>query len=180
MIWGYIIIFIVLFPLALWNIATFVGLLRAKWVPFVPLNQKQLALVQKYVKLEENDCVVDLGCGDGRVLRLFENQGVRKVEGYEINFWAYLKAQVINSLVKSHARVIYKNFNKLNLEKYNVVFCYLLESCLSNLRQKFDKELKPGTKVISFAFPIKEWRKPEIICTNENKKNLNRIFIYHI
>jgi len=111
---------------------------------------------------------------------LFEKQGVRKLEGYEINFWAYLKAQVINSLVKSRSRVIYKNFNRINLEKYNVVFCYLLEDCLSSLRKKFDKELKPGTKVISFAFAIKEWGEPEIIYTNETNKNLSRIFIYHI
>jgi len=180
MISGLFILFIILLPITLWSVSTVVGLVRAKGVPYVPLSKFQLGLIQKSIKLKENDSVVDLGCGDGRVLRLFEKQGVKRLAGYEINFWAYLKSQIIAFLVKSKAKIFYKNFNQVSLEKYDVVFCYLLERCMSRLRKKFDQELKPGTTVISFAFPIKDWRESKIIYTNEHNKNLNRIFIYHI
>jgi len=179
MIWGYIIIALILLPITIWSLSTGIGLLLARGVPYVPLKRKQLDVIKKNIQLDKTDIVVDLGCGDSRVLRLFEKQGITNLTGFEINFWAYLKGFVVNSLLKSKAKMYYKNFFNENLSRYNVVFCYLLQGCLERLKSKFDKELRPGAIVISFAFPIKNWRDPEIIYT-DSKKNLNRIFIYHI
>lgn len=146
-----------------------IGLIRARGVPFVPLSKKQLKDIDKHIRLKSSDRVVDLGCGDARVLRMFEKQGVKNLSGYEVNFWAYLLAKMH---FKSKAKIYFKNFKKVDLSKYDVVFCYLLDYYLESLKDKFDKELKPGTKVISYAFQIKNWHKPEVI----DKK----IFIYTI
>ena len=176
---SWIAIFIVIVPVAIWSLGTFVGLIKAKGVPYVPLTRKQLMLLNKYVTLKPDDIVVDLGCGDGRVLRLFERQGVKDAVGYEINLWAFLKAKLVNFLGRSKTKIIFKSFDKVNLGSYNVIFCYLLERRLAQLKNKFDQELKPGTIIISFCFPINNWLVPQIIYTN-SKKNLNRIFIYKI
>jgi len=173
-------IFLVLAGLLVWSLSTLIGLIRSRGVPFVALNKKQLASIEKYIKLNPFDRLVDLGSGDGRVLRLFAKQGVKVLHGYDVNLWACLQAGVFNFIKGVKAKIYYKNFNQVNLKEYNIVFCYLLEGSLKRLRDKFDQELKPGTRIISYAFEIKDWRKPEIIYTNLGNKKLGRIFIYTI
>lgn len=157
-----------------------IGLIRARGVPFISLRKWQLDLIGKHIKLGPDDRVVDLGCGDGRVLRMFENQRVKDLAGYEVNLWAYLLAKIKNRFLKSKSKIYFKNFKKIDLSQYNVIFCYLLDYYMASLREKFDKELKPGAKVISYAFPIENWHKPEIIYTNEKNKKTGRIFVYKI
>lgn len=179
---GLAITIIVTLALAIWSISTLIGLFRARGVPFVSLTAKQLRAINSYVKLKQDDRLVDLGCGDGRVLRLFEKQGLKTVHGYEVNFWACLLGWAKNLLLGNKKNKIFcKNFRKVDLKNYNVVFCYLLEHYLKSLRDKFDQELKPGTKIISYGFEIKDWHQPtEIIYTNKDNKKLGRIFIYKI
>ena len=173
-------IFLILAVLLIWSVSTLIGLIRARGVPFVTLRKAQLKGIAKHIKLMESDRLVDLGCGDGRVLRLFASQGVKVLHGYEVNFWACLQARVFNLVRGVKTKIFFKNFNKADLKEYNIIFCYLLEGSLKRLREKFDKELKPGTKVISYAFEIKDWREPEIIYTDLVNKKLGRIFIYTI
>lgn len=175
------VILVILLILSLWSIGSLVALISARGVPFVPLNKKQLQAINKNIKLKAGDKVVDLGCGDGRVLRLFEKQGVQMAEGCEINLWACVLAWLKNWILKSKTKVYYKNFDKVDLAGYDVIFVYLLEGALKRLSKKLDAELKPGTRIISYAFEIKEWRRPqEIIYTKEDDKKSGRIFIYKI
>ena len=174
MIWiiiALIVCFVLSILILVYAISLIIGLIWARGVPFVPLSKKQLRAVDKNIKLKPNDKVVDLGCGDARVLRMFEKQGVKDLTGYEINFWAYLLAKIKNKLLKSKSKVYFKNFKKVDLSKYNVIFCYLLDNYVNSLKEKFDKELKPGTRIISYSFSIKNWHKPE---------KIERMFVYRI
>ena len=171
---------VVLIVVLVYGVSFLMGLILARGVPFVSLSRRQLRVVDEYIKLNPDNRVVDLGCGDGRVLRMFEKQGVKNLTGYEINFWAYLLAKIKNKILKSKAKICFKNFKKVDLSEYNIIFCYLLPGCVNFLKEKFDRELKPGTKIISYVFEIKNWHKPEIIYTNEKNKNLGKIFVYKI
>ena len=173
-----IVLCIVLIILFICLFSGIIGLIMARGVPFVSLTRRQLATVDRCIKLNSTDRVTDLGCGDARVLRMFEKQGVKNLTGYEINFWAYLLAKIKNKFHKSKAKIYFRNFKKNNLSEYNVIFCYLMPNYLNSLKNKFDQELKPGTKIISYAFQIKNWREPEIIYTNNKNNNLGRVFIY--
>lgn len=162
-------------------LSNIIALFFARGVPYVPLTKKQLLIVKNNIKISKTDKVVDLGCGDGRVVRLFEKMGVDNVSGYEINFVVFVLAKIKNYFRKSKSQIYCKNFNKIDLQDYNVIFCYLLEHYLAGMRDKFDQELKPGTIIISYAFEIKNWRKPiKIINPDKNKPGRNRIFIYEI
>jgi len=174
MIWIIIVLifsFVISILILVYALSLIIGLIWARGVPFVSLSKKQLRTVDKNIKLKPGDRVVDLGCGDARVLRMFEKQGVKDLTGYEINFWAYLLAKTKNKLLKSKSKVYFKNFKKVDLSEYNVIFCYLLDNYLNSLKEKFDKELKPGTKIISYSFSIKNWHKPE---------KIERMFVYRI
>lgn len=150
----------------------FIWLIFTRSVPFVPLSKKQLKTISANIKLNPKDKIVDLGCGDGRVLRMFEKYGAKDLTGYEVNFWIYLLARIKNTFSKSKARIYFKNFQRVNLSEYNIIFCYLSNYQMNSLKEKFDRELKLGTKIISYVFSIKNWRNPEIIS--------GKIFVYTI
>ncbi|MBT4722359.1 hypothetical protein HN958_02690 [Candidatus Falkowbacteria bacterium] len=156
-----------------------IGLIQSRGVPYVPLNKKQLNSIKKYVNLSQDDKLVDLGCGDGRVLRLFEKQGVKDLVGYEINFPVCCLAWFKNLVFRSKVKVYYKNFNKVDLSVYNKAFCYLLPKYLERMKDKLDKEMQ-GSTVISYGFKIKGWQPDDIIHTDKDNKQLGRIFIYKI
>ena len=151
-----------------------------KGVPYVPLKEKQLNNIFNNVNLHKDARIVDIGCGDGRVLRILEKDGYKNLYGYEINPWPYLIGKVKNLFSKSKTKIILKNFEKVSLGEYDVIFCYLLKSYLKRLRPKFEKELKPGTKIISYAFEIEGWQPERIIFSNKKNKKLGRTFIYEI
>ncbi len=175
-----IFLFILLSAALVYVFFLFIGLIWTKRVPFIPLTKKQLGAINKYIKLKSTDRVVDLGCGDGRVLRMFEKQGVKDLTGYEVNLGVYLLARIENKVLKSKSKIYPKNFKKVNLSEYNIVFCYLSNYCVNSLKEKFDKELRPGTKIISYVFKAKDWHNPEIIYTNKKNKKLGKIFVYRI
>lgn len=158
---------------------TLIGLITARGVPFVPLSRKHLETLGRYIKLNPDDRIVDLGCGNGRVLRMFEKQGVKNLTGYEVNFLAYLLAKFKNKISKSQAKIYFKNFKNVDLSEYNVIFCYLFPGCINSLKEKFNRELKLGAKIISCAFEIKNWRKPEVIYLDDKNKK-EKLFVYRI
>jgi len=158
-----------------------IALFLAKGVPFVPLNKQQLERIKKNLKISniKDKKIVDLGSGDGRVLRLFEQMGAEDIVGYEINWWAHIKAKILNSYFKSKVKVFYKNFNNVDLSQFDVVFCYLLPRNLKKMVKRFEKEIRSDAIIISYAFEIDGWQgEIEMIETNQLKPKLDRIFIY--
>jgi len=158
------------------------ALLRTRGVPYVPLFKYQLRKIEKHVFFPDKSVkVVDLGSGDGRVLRFFEKLGIKDVTGYEINWWAYVKCLWLNKLKHSRCQVFLKNFEHIDLSQFDIVFCYLLDTALKSLRPKFEQELKPGTRIISYMFQIPDWHEPDqIIITNDKHPGRDRIYIYDI
>lgn len=178
----YLVAFLAAFTLILcfFVLSNIIGLIRARGVPFVPLTRAKIAFLRDKIKLNRDDRVVDLGCGDGRVLWLFERQGAKKLVGYDVNLWAVIQARLQKFFRRAEAKVYYKNFYKINLSGFNVVFCYLLPKAFLGLREKFDNELLMGTKIISYDFEIKDWRQPKEIFEETRRGKKNKIYIYEI
>ena len=182
--WVTVVLFVFTVVLSVWTILllfTVVALIRSRGVPYVPINKMVVEVIVKNIKLNKNDYVADLGCGDGKILRLFERQGLTSLDGYEYNLWAYLKACYFNWRKHLRVKIYFKNFNKINLRKYNVVYCYLLPHVMQRLKTKFDRELRPGTKVISACFEIKDWKQPQNVFVFDcQQPKINQVFIYQI
>jgi hypothetical protein len=97
--------------------------------------------------------LIDLGCGDGRVLRQARKRyGVRAI-GYELNLLAYLTAQLL-SLGREGIEIRYRNFFTADLTKADVVFCYLFTDVMQDLATKLKSSLSSGTVVVSCNFAL--------------------------
>jgi SAM-dependent methyltransferase len=156
------------------------GLICSAGVPFIPLTRAKLKFLDEKIKLDAGARLVDLGCGDGRVLQLFEKQGVKNSVGYEVNWWAALQARWRKRFFDLTVEIRRQNFLRTDLSGFNVVFCYLMPQALLRLREKFDRELRPGTKIVSYDFEIEDWRPAQDVFEEGKGRKKNKIFVYEV
>jgi precorrin-6B methylase 2 len=132
-------------------------------VPFIPTSRKVINEIIKFSDLEDGDFFYDIGAGDGRVLiaakKKFPSINVIGIE-FVPTIWLIGKLRILFSGV--NVKFFCGDALKHDLSNANCIFLYLIPSIMEKLEEKFDKELKPGTRVISYAFyfsnrkPIKE------------------------
>lgn len=147
-------------------------------MPFVSLSHKRIKKILELANLNQARLLYDLGCGDARFLvAAVKKYPKLKAVGIEINLWAYLRAQANISLsqVRSQVKIYYKNFYKINLSQADIIYCYLWPGAMERLKPKLEHELKSGAVVMSYAFPIKNWIKPEI---KEIQKG--KLYVYNL
>ena len=145
---------------------------------FIPTSPTRVKAFLDAIPMSSQNLLVDLGCGDGRVLRAARKRyGVRTL-GFEINPFAYFTAK-IRSLGDKDIKIRRSNFWKEDLRDANVVFCYLFPDVMKRLAEKLEAELHPGTWVVSCNFPIPGWNAKKVIRPNSHIHG-DPIFIYRL
>jgi len=129
-------------------------------VPFVPTPYEVVKETLKIAGLKSNEYLLDLGCGDGRVLIIGAEDFGAKAVGIETRSDLVLKAalSVMRAHLTDRVLIIQGDFFKLNLSFADVVFMYLLSSVNEKLRPKLESELKTGARVVSHDFEVRGWK----------------------
>ncbi len=143
--------------------------------PFVPSNRDTIEKMLRVAKIKRNERVIDLGCGDGRIIFLAEKKFHAKAEGYEISIFVWLLAQINRILHRAKSKIYRRNFFNADLKKADVVFCYLLPEVMKKLSPKFKKELKRGARVISASFSLPNFKLHK---KYEKEGKAGAIFVY--
>jgi hypothetical protein len=120
---------------------------------YVSTTRARIGAFIAAVPMQPGQVLVDLGCGDGRVLRYVRRCYKVRAIGFEVNLMAYLKARVL-SIGQKNIEIRLKNFWSQNLAQADVVFCYLYPDVMQRLSAKLRSELKPGTLVASCNFAL--------------------------
>ncbi len=140
----------------------------------VPTPRKVAKRMIALANIKPKDKLYDLGCGDGRLVFAAAKQGAQAT-GIEISplvcLWAYLRKLAL----QSPARILWRDILFTNISDADIVFLYLYPPIIKIfLERKFRKELKPGTKIISYAFDIKGLK----LIKKEKVGKYNYIFVY--
>jgi ribosomal protein L11 methylase PrmA len=140
-------------------------------VIYVPTPQPVVDAMLQVASVGKNDIVYDLGCGDGRIpVTAAKKYGARGV-GIDIDPERIaeanenVKANNVGNLVK----IVQGDLFVQDLSQATVVTLYLLPSLNLKLLPKLMKELKPGTRIVSHAFDMGDW-KPEKELDVEGRK----------
>jgi SAM-dependent methyltransferase len=143
---------------------------------YVSTSRTRIFACLDAVPMRPGQLLVDIGCGDGRVLRWARKRyGVRTL-GYELNPLAYLKARAL-CLGRRGIEIRRRNFWKVDLSHADVIFCYLFPDVMQALSSKLKAELKPGTVVVSCNFVLPGFM-PEQVLRPGSSLHSDPIYIY--
>lgn len=123
--------------------------------PFVPTGKKAVMAMLELGKFKKNDRVVDIGCGDGGLVRAIARQGVKSAIGYEFSVPTYLWARFISIFKGRGEKIIFANFWKRDFRNVDVIVCFLLTNSMRDFERKIWPGLRKGTKVLSHVFELK-------------------------
>lgn len=155
------------------------GLIVTGGVPFISTNKKDFFEICLAADIKNGERVYDLGCGKAHFLvyaaKKFGAIGV----GYELTLYPYLWSRVRILLNKVNVVVFRKNFFDVNLKEADVVFCYLFPKIMKKLEPKFEAELRPGSRVVSYSFKLPNRKPDKEIVTNDDNTELGRIYVYN-
>lgn len=131
-----------------------------KLAPFVasPLQIGERMLEVAGVK--GGDVVYDLGCGDGRILFAAAKRFGAKAVGVEISEQLVKKVNrdAQQQGLSEQVTAIQSDLRQVDVSPASVVALYLLTEANEEIRPKLERELKPGTRVVSLDFKFKDWK----------------------
>jgi SAM-dependent methyltransferase len=142
------------------GLCLFVPPALARDVPFLPTPEPVVEKMLEVAKVGPNDVVYDLGSGDGRiVIAAAKKRGARGV-GIDIDPDRIREARDNAKRAGVSNRVEFREQDLFtaNFSEATVVTMYLLSSVNLKLRPKLLAELRPGTRIVSHAFHMGEWR----------------------
>lgn len=165
--------------IALWLFLSVVFLIAAYaariGAPTVATRRARIKDILEIANLQAGDVVYDLGSGCGDMVRAFAAIDGVRVVGFELSPLAYAASHIsLASCRIKNARILFKNFFCAPLGDADIVYCFLMPHSMQKLKEKFARELKPGTRVISFAFKIDGWEPKYVLRGN----NLPPVFFY--
>ena len=136
--------------------------------PYVPTRKQNYQTALDLLALKKGETLLELGCGDGRVLKAAALRGL-KVVGYELNPVLVLVARLNTRRYRRQVRVIWGNYWMAKWPPADGIFYFGLPKLMPKLHQKIIQLGKTRVKLASFAFTI-DAKKP--------LKTQNGIFLY--
>jgi len=126
------------------------------WAPWWRTGDRQIRESLKLAKVTKKDTVYELGSGDGRFLVIAAKEFGARGVGIEIDPVRYYisKFRVKANNLNSDVTIIKKNFFDVDISKASVIFVYLVPKALGRLLPKFKKELRKGTRIVSYRYEI--------------------------
>ncbi len=128
-------------------------------VPYVGTPPQVVEVMLSMANVGPGDYVVDLGCGDGRlVITAAKTRGAR---GYGVDIDASLVNEAQHAAqregVQDRVRFEARNLYVTDFSRASVLTLYLFPRVNLDLRPRFFRELKPGTRVVSHEFDFGNW-----------------------
>ena len=132
------------------GVAMLFGVVVFFGAPYLPTMKPQVAAAFTLLDLKKDQTLLELGCGDGRVLLEAAKRGYRAV-GIELNLALVLVALWRTRQYRKQVRVVWANYWLRPWPPSDGVFTFLI----NNFMPKLDTHMqKYGGKLVSIAFKI--------------------------
>jgi SAM-dependent methyltransferase len=128
-------------------------------VPYVPTPRPVVEAMLDLAGVGPRDYLIDLGSGDGRIAIAAAQRGARAL-GVDIDPTRIEEANNAARFaqVETRARFRRQDLFVTPIGEATVISMYLLPDINLRLRPRLLTELRPGTRIVSHAFGIGDWR----------------------
>jgi precorrin-6B methylase 2 len=134
-------------------------------LPFVATPPEVVHRMLELAKVNPSDIVMDLGCGDCRILlSALSDFGAKMAVGYEIRGDLIKDALDMfeSKNLIGRVKLIKGDLLGADLSEASVIAIYLTGTGNDRLRSKFEEEVKPGTRIVSHDFGVDGWKPAKI------------------
>jgi hypothetical protein len=131
--------------------------------PYVPTPSVIVERMLELAKVGPEDFVVDLGSGDGRMVRTAAR--VYGASGFGVDIDPALvsrsNAEAKKEGLAGRATFYQRDVFQADVRKATVVTLYVLPDMMVGLRPKLLSELRPGARIVSHDYHFREWHSDE-------------------
>jgi len=137
---------------------------QERFSPFVPSDQDNVERMLKLAKLRDDDVVVDLGSGDGRIVLTAARMN-KKLRGWGVDVDEKL-VQESNAAARAEGvadrvQFFHRNAFDADLREATVIAMWLWPEFQILLRPLILAQARPGTRVITNLWDIGSWKPDE-------------------
>jgi SAM-dependent methyltransferase len=136
--------------------------------PYLPTLRTQIDTMFELSKIKPGQTIIELGCGDGRILAEAAKRGIKGV-GYELNPLLVIYAKIKTRKYKELATIKWANFWIVDWPEADFIFTFLLDRYMGKLDTKISSYKYLPVTLITFAFKIPD---------REILKQKNSIYLY--
>lgn len=124
-------------------------------VVYYPSKMEFVKYIAKLVEPPSGAKLLDLGCGDGRILDIFgKHYDDIYLYGIEIDPGLVKASRLKLSRYGGRARILMRDMYREDIDKYDIVYAYLTKDALSHLRSKIIRLLVSGGLFIAHDYPV--------------------------
>jgi hypothetical protein len=146
-------------------------------VPYVRLPLGALPEVERELEVRGVDSVIDLGCGDGRVLTALQAACPQaRYVGYENDWMVWIVARLRTpqgiSLVRGEIA-------EAKLAEATRIFVYLGPKMMAELEPRFERELPAGARVVSVQFALPNRKPDKVVQLQNSASHAACLYVYN-
>jgi SAM-dependent methyltransferase len=150
--------------------------------PDFPTPEEVVDKMLAAAHLKPGETVYDLGCGEGRIVITAARKFKAKAVGVELSPQLYKLATArVKALgLDEQVKIVHGNLLKVDLKPADVVTIYLSTASNELLRPNLERDLRPGSRVVSHDFEIRGWKASSVEKINIEGSRPHNIYIYEI
>ncbi len=152
----YLVIVVVVFGMAM--------LASLSAAPWLPTRRQDVERLLNTVRLQPGELLIDLGCGDARLLISAAKKYNVKGVGYELSLFHYLWSLLRVRLSGTNKQVVikYQNFFNADFGSADAIVCFLTPKAMKKLQPKVAAEMRSGCRFASYSFSFPDLKATQI------------------
>lgn len=154
---------------------------RVPDVPYEPTPHHVVTQMLALAHVGSNDVVYDLGCGDGRIVIAAARQFGARGVCVDIDPQRIRESRANARIAGVDQRIVFlqQDLFETDIRDATVVTLFLWPEVNLRLRPKLWRELRPGTRVVSYVHGMGEWT-PQEARTVQGVRGPREVFLWTV